>query len=680
MPAGLTFDPATRTVEGTPAEAAPAAVYTYTATDSDAVDPDSASLSFSLAVAADLVPDFAGAAVADQKLTQNLAMTPLTLPAATGGDGELRYALSPALPAGLTFDPATRTLSGAPVAAAPAAVYTYTATDSDAVDPDSASLSFSIEVSILEAEKKMLEDALSAQGRALLAGATGVIGERFRAPASARAEAAEDEEEQDRAEAMLNAFAGWLAGTGGGRGGYGSYPAAGGTPGFGSTGGQFSAPRGAFGTGAEASGDNLGSTGAPPPAAGFGAGAFGFENAFAGRSFALPLNAAAVSAANPSLARWTLWGAADSQRFDGASEGGAYNGGVDSLWLGADTRLGNGVLVGAAVSRSRGETYYDIGGRRGGLETALTSVLPYIRGETASGLELWALGGVGGGGAEHFSGPAGAPVDTADLDMNMAAAGLRQPLAQRGAAQFSLVASGGYVWLRTDGDGNRRAVDGLDVSISQARLAIEVAGTGGPLSPYLRLGARGDGGDGQTGGGLEMVGGLRYAGARFDFEAQARWLTAHSTENYEEFGGMARLTVKSREDGSGPRLTFAPTWGGVGETLFGGGSGTNGGMMFGGPDIAALAGRGPAVGAGAMALESDLGWGFAFDRGLLTLGATHSRMGLGERETVGFSWESANGEPGIGLGQGLKLRFGYELPTTLLEGGPRLELNYTARF
>ncbi len=718
LPAGLTFDPATRTLAGAPTEAAPAAVYTYTATDSDASGPDSASLGFSLAVAADLMPDFAGATVADLKLTQNLAMAPLTLPAASSGDGELRYSLSPALPAGLTFDPATRTLSGTPVEAASAAVYTYMATDSDAADPDSASLSFSIEVSISEVEKKMLEDALSAQGRALLTSATGVIGGRFRAPAAARAEVADGEGERDRAETMLNAFAGWLAGAGGGRGGYGAHPAAGGTPGFGPVGGQFSAPRGAFGTGAAASGGNFGSVGAPLPVAGFGfgagrapaatggygpgamsgaganfgagpasgsdfgAGALGFDNAFADRTFALPLNAAtgAEAVANPSPARWTLWGAADSQHFDGASESGAYDGGVDSLWLGADTRLGNGVLIGAAVSRSRGETDYDIGGRRGGLETSLTSVLPYIRGETASGLELWALGGVGGGGAENFSGPAGAPVETADLDMNMAAAGLRQPLAQRGAVQFSLVASGGYVSLRTDGNGARRAVDGLDVNISQARLSLEVSRPDGALRPYLRLGARGDGGDGQAGGGLEMTGGLHYAGARFDFEAQARWLAAHSVENYEEFGGMARLTVKSRADGSGPRLTFAPTWGGVSETLLGGGSGTRGGMMFGGPDIAALAGRGAAAGAGAMTLESDLGWGFAFDRGLLTLGATHSRMGPGGRETVGFSWDSATGESGAGLGRGLKLRFGYELPTPILEGGPRLELNYTARF
>ena len=68
------------------------------------------------------------------------------MPAASGGDGTLTYAITPQLPAGLTFDPATRPLSGAPAIALPATLYTYTATDSDTTDPDSTSLTFSIVV------------------------------------------------------------------------------------------------------------------------------------------------------------------------------------------------------------------------------------------------------------------------------------------------------------------------------------------------------------------------------------------------------------------------------------------------------------------------------------------------------------------------------------------------------
>ena len=80
--------------------------------------------------------------IADKSYTQNLAINPETLPEASGGDGALTYAISPALPAGLAFDAATRVLSGTPTASQAATVFTYTATDSDTVDPDSASLTF----------------------------------------------------------------------------------------------------------------------------------------------------------------------------------------------------------------------------------------------------------------------------------------------------------------------------------------------------------------------------------------------------------------------------------------------------------------------------------------------------------------------------------------------------------
>ena len=78
--------------------------------------------------------------------SQNLAIGSETLPEATGGDGALTYAISPQLPPGLAFEPATRLLSGTPTSAQPPTRYTYTATDSDAANPDSASLTFTITV------------------------------------------------------------------------------------------------------------------------------------------------------------------------------------------------------------------------------------------------------------------------------------------------------------------------------------------------------------------------------------------------------------------------------------------------------------------------------------------------------------------------------------------------------
>ena len=146
LPAGLTFDPATRELSGTPSEAQAAILYTYRATDSDAANPDSASLVFEITVNEDPVPVFETDSIAGKVYDQNLPIDSETLPAATGGDGVLTYAITPDLPAGLAFDGATRLLSGTPSEAQAATLYTYTATDSDALHPDSASLEFRITV------------------------------------------------------------------------------------------------------------------------------------------------------------------------------------------------------------------------------------------------------------------------------------------------------------------------------------------------------------------------------------------------------------------------------------------------------------------------------------------------------------------------------------------------------
>ena len=84
-------------------------------------------------------PAPAGSAITGYKIE------PLVLPAATGGDGTLVHALSPALPAGVELEEASRTVSGTPDAALPATVYSWTATDENG---DTATLSFTIRVDL----------------------------------------------------------------------------------------------------------------------------------------------------------------------------------------------------------------------------------------------------------------------------------------------------------------------------------------------------------------------------------------------------------------------------------------------------------------------------------------------------------------------------------------------------
>ena len=522
------------------------------------------------------------------------------MPAASGGNGPLTYALTPDPPAGLRFnpDPATRTLSGTPTGAHAATTYTYTATDADVSEPDVARLTFTIEVVLSAAEQAILEDGLAAQGRALLSGATGVIGERFRNPgASSVAEAGvaaclgeagpgadgtgDAETEPDCATGLLTTVAQAMLGMSGAGGRADPWDLAD---------ADDSRPRGPGLTGA----------GAQP--------AWDWESLIWGRSFALPLNAQGA----PGSA-WTLWGAGDIQGFEGSPRQSRYDGQVRSLYLGVDMQWQAQWLAGAALAQSWGETDYvaEPGGSAGQLETTLTSVYPYVRGTLGSGLEVWAIGGYGRGEAEQTqAGTAGAG-DTRDLTMAMGATGVRQPMTEVGGAQLALVGGAGYLSLATE-EGNSTIAD-LDVAVNRARLAVEAAWTAGGLAPYVQVGGRYDGGAGQTGAGLETVAGVRYTSERLEFEARGRWLATHAADGYTEYGGLARLAVKPQADGTGFRMAVAPRWGAAdgGAGLLGGGAALlDGGAMPG----LGVNGMSPAT-TRTLMLESELGYGVAVFEG-----------------------------------------------------------------
>ena len=80
----------------------------------------------------------------DISTTVGKPMQPLELPPATG-DGDLTYSVSNTLPAGLSFDRATRTIEGTPTAIETATII-YTVIDGDEAKPESAVMIFKIAV------------------------------------------------------------------------------------------------------------------------------------------------------------------------------------------------------------------------------------------------------------------------------------------------------------------------------------------------------------------------------------------------------------------------------------------------------------------------------------------------------------------------------------------------------
>ncbi len=140
LPAGLAFDETTQTISGTPAEVSEQTVVevTYTATDEAGA---TAALTFSITVnlplsfggfAGKVIPTAShdGAEIRAFVVGVGQRVEDLVLPAGTGGTAPHTYSLSPALPAGLSFDAVTRTISGTPMAEAEP-VYMYAVTDAN---------------------------------------------------------------------------------------------------------------------------------------------------------------------------------------------------------------------------------------------------------------------------------------------------------------------------------------------------------------------------------------------------------------------------------------------------------------------------------------------------------------------------------------------------------------------
>ena len=206
----------------------------------------------------------------------------------------------------------------------------------------------------------------------------------------------------------------------------------------------------------------------------------------------------------------------------------------------------------------------------GELESTLTSVHPYARLAVNERLSVWGILGYGTGELtlEVESGERW----TTGTAMGMAAAGARGVLVPGGDGGIEIAA-------RTDGQLVRMTSEaatssaGGNLAATQAdtsRLRIMLEGSrsfalegGGALTPSLETGVRYDGGDAETGTGIEVGGGLSYTdpATGLTVDAKARGLVAHEDTNYAEWGASGSVRIEPDASGRGLSLTLAPSWG-----------------------------------------------------------------------------------------------------------------------
>ena len=148
LPTGIMFDRASRQLSGAPTEPG-SFVATIVARDTDGNtdESDNGVLTFGISVEADTQPSFGSLTVSNQTYTLSVRISPLRLPAATGGNGQLIYSVSDDLPPGLAFNDNTQTDNTRIINLTPTTAGTYTViyTVEDG-DGDTRSLTFTITV------------------------------------------------------------------------------------------------------------------------------------------------------------------------------------------------------------------------------------------------------------------------------------------------------------------------------------------------------------------------------------------------------------------------------------------------------------------------------------------------------------------------------------------------------
>ncbi len=299
-----------------------------------------------------------------------------------------------------------------------------------------------------------------------------------------------------------------------------------------------------------------------------GNGTLDLRRLLAGSSFTMPLNLAGSGGSGPT-GEITLWGSGDYRNLSGGgSQSVSYDGDVVSAIIGADTWMSPAMMAGAALSQSQGTVdYTEPDGQSGELTTTLTSVNPYAVWGAPGGMNLWLAAGYGWGEVEvEESGG----TQTSDMTQTMGAVGASGPLVasdeviEGGTTNLRLKGEMAFTWADVDGSGT---LESTKLAASRQRLMLEGVhdrelASGAIFSPSLEVGMRNDGGDGETGTGLEAGGGLRYTDPALGLtlEGRARTLLSHGGD-YEESGVSGLVRIDAGTEGLGLALSLRPAWG-----------------------------------------------------------------------------------------------------------------------
>ena len=288
-----------------------------------------------------------------------------------------------------------------------------------------------------------------------------------------------------------------------------------------------------------------------------------------------------------------FWGRAAQSSFDGREGTFSLDGETTTAMLGADYARGKW-LVGLALMQSSGEGGYADAGTGsvrcpqdldaetravlcagairegdGDVEASLAAAVPYAAIQASERLRLWGAAGFGTG--EVTLKPDVGGSLSSDISWTMAAAGARSellPPPMEGSGP-TLALTADALWAATSSEKTRELAES-DSDATRFRVGLEggyaiATEGGGSLVPRVEIGARHDGGDAETGFGVELGGGIAWTDPAIglSLDLSGRTLIAHGNDDLEDRGFAASLAFDpDPATKRGPSFSLRQDWGG----------------------------------------------------------------------------------------------------------------------
>ena len=272
---------------------------------------------------------------------------------------------------------------------------------------------------------------------------------------------------------------------------------------------------------------------------------------------------------------YSFWGRVSQGSFGGvaASENVdlRLEGKVTTGMLGADQAKGKW-LVGIAVAKTSGKgTYSTIGqatrdlatSNTNSIEASLTALIPYVSMKYSERLSLWATLGFGSGKMSFATSPT--KIHTADIDWKMAAMGMRGDLItpMDGNGDFSLALTSDAMLTKITSE-KTEDLSATDSKVTRFRVGLEgswhkTLEDGSTLTPNLEVGIRHDGGDAETGIGIEVGGGITWDSPLkgISVGVSGRTLLMHEDKEFKDQGLSLWFTYDPNpETLRGPSVTL----------------------------------------------------------------------------------------------------------------------------